>query len=392
MIFWKREKASVVVLLLFPAIAMNLSCKRADQDASDFGRIIHPVPALIPGFEEAHELVSTSSDIGGSGDVQAISQALSLPTELFTLGVLEGERHEMFGQIVDVKEDSEGKIYVLDAQYNEVRVYDAEGTFLYAIGSRGEGAGEFVSPTSLEIDSSGRIIVSDRFHGLKIFSRNGETHELSATLSLSREVNEVCVTKEVLHLHSFDGLNVNAINRYSMSGDSLGSFGEVYSAMSPLVRRFLGRTQIACLDSKIIYAPNFLPVIYGYSHEGDRQWTAKISGFKAMEVDEDVGETGPRVGMNVHGKPHDQVIRAVPLRQDYVIVQIASFTPESLSTEEGERYETLRTYLMSAQTGKAVFIGDTVPVINTATENRVYTHRTHPYPQISVYDLSGLAK
>lgn len=391
MIFWKREKVGFVLLLLLPALAMNLSCKRADQDASGFERRIHPIPELIPGFEEAHEFVPMSGDIGGGGDVQAISQALSSPTELFTLGVLEGERHEMFGQIVDVKEDPEGNIYVLDAQYNEVRVYDDEGTFLYAIGSRGEGPGEFVSPTSLEVDPSGRVIVADRFQGVKIFDRNGETHELSTTLSLFLgEVHEVCVKEEILHLHSFDQRSFTVINRYSMSGDSLDSFGEAYSAMSPVVRRFLGKTQIACLDSKIIYAPNFLPVIYGYSHEGDRQWTAKISGFKALEVE----EKGFEAGMNVFARPHDQVTRAVPFHQDHVIVQIASFTPESLKRGEGEgeRYETLRTYLMSTQTGKAVFIGDTVPVINTVTESRVYTRQTHPYPQISVYDIRGLSK
>lgn len=392
MIFWKREKVSIALLLLLATIATNLSCKRVDQNASGLERKIHPIPALIPGFEEAHELVSTSSDTGESGDFQMISQALSSPTELFTLGVLEGERHEMFGQIVDIKEDPEGNIYVLDAQYNEVRVYNDEGTFLYAIGSPGEGPGELGSPSSLEVDPSGRVIVADRFQGIKIFDRKGETHTFSTTLPLSGEVNEVCVQDDILHLHSFDGLNVNAINRYSISGDSLDSFGEVYSAMSPLVRRFLGRTQIACMDSKIIYAPNYLPVIYGYSHEGDRQWTAKISNFKTPEVEEDVDETGSRVSFNVFAKPHDQVIRAVPFHQDQVIVQVASFTPKSLNTTKGERYEALRTYLMSAQTGKAIFIGDTVPEINTVTESRIYIRRTYPYPQISVYDIRGLSK
>lgn len=391
-IFQKRETLRIVPLLLVAVLLSTASCKREDQEISDFGQErVHPIPALIPGFEEAHEFVSTSGDIGGGGDVQAISRVLSSPTELFTLGVLEGERHEMFGQIVDVKEGPAGNIYVLDAQYNEVRVYNPEGTFLYVIGSPGEGPGEFGSPTSLEVDPLGRVIVADRFQGVKIFDRNGEIHELSTTLSLFwGEVHEVCVKKEILHLHSFDQRSFTVINRYSMSGDSLDSFGEAYSAMSPVVRRFLGKTQIACMDDNIIYAPSFLPVIYGYSYEGDRQWTAKISGFKALEVK----EKGFEAGMNVFAKPHDQVVRLVPFHQDYVIVQIASLTPESLNREEGEgeRHEIFRTYLMSAQTGKAVFIGETVPAINTVTESRVYTRRTHPFPQISVYDISGLAK
>lgn len=369
---------------------MNLSCKRGDLDGSGLEQRIHPIPALIPGFEEAHEFVSTADDLEDGGYLHTIAQTLLSPTELVALGVLEGERHEMFGQIVDVKEDPAGNFYVLDAQYNELRAYNAEGTYLYAIGSPGEGPGEFISPTSLEVDSSGRIIVADRNHGLKIFERTGETHAFSATLSLSLEVHEVCVNKDILHVHGFGAESLQAINRYSMSGDSLGSFGAVYSAQSPLVRRFLGKTQIACMDSNIIYAQNFLPVIYGYSPEGERQWTARISVFQTL----DVTETGPSASMNVFAKPHDQVVRAVPFHQDYVLVQIASFTPESLSMEEraGERYEVLQTYLMSAQTGRAFFIGDTVPLVHTVTESRMYVHRTYPYPQISVYDISEVTK
>lgn len=362
-----------------------------NADASQ-QRIVHPISALIPRYGEAKEFIASSGK-RGLNDVQAIIQPLLSPTELFTLGGHREESSERLGPVIDIKEGPAGNIYVLDGQRNEVKVYGSEGTFLYAVEGPSEeeiigayrrgSSGKIYFPASLEIDSSGRIIFADRSAGIKIFERTGDTHQVSEAFPLSLEIHEVCVRKDVLYVHGFNPGNRYAINRLSLSGNMLKSFGALYASSSPLVYRNLGMGQIACMDSRIIYAPNYLPVIYAYSPGGAMQWAVKIPDFNTMEII----ETESDVSMGVFANPHDQIIRLAPLPEAYIIVQIASYTPEGLvSAKMGRKtgYDVLRTYMMSAQTGEAIFVGDTVPQIYAVTENRVYIARRHPFPQVSV--------
>jgi len=46
------------------------------------------------------------------------------------LGVNEGELHEMFGYIADMDSDNQSTLYVLDPEFNEVRAFDFDGSFL----------------------------------------------------------------------------------------------------------------------------------------------------------------------------------------------------------------------------------------------------------------------
>jgi DNA-binding beta-propeller fold protein YncE len=60
--------------------------------------------------------------------------------------------------------DSEGHLYVVDAQWGMVQVFDREGRLLYYFGQRGTGAGQFQLPTGIDIDRKDRIYVVDSFN------------------------------------------------------------------------------------------------------------------------------------------------------------------------------------------------------------------------------------
>ncbi len=57
--------------------------------------------------------------------------------------------------------DSEGHIYVVDAQFENIQVFDSNGQLLMAFGEEGSGLGEFSLPAGLMIDGSDRIWVAD---------------------------------------------------------------------------------------------------------------------------------------------------------------------------------------------------------------------------------------
>ncbi len=61
-----------------------------------------------------------------------------------------------------VRTDSQGNIYVKDAREAHVRVFDASGRYVIAIGRRGEGPGELREIFGMHVDDEDRLIVADR--------------------------------------------------------------------------------------------------------------------------------------------------------------------------------------------------------------------------------------
>lgn len=81
--------------------------------------------------------------------------------EELRLGTAEGDGPELFGSVYDVAVDPAGRIYVLDQQAQEIRVFGADGTHLRTIGRKGGGPGEFAHAIGMRWDAEGRLWVVD---------------------------------------------------------------------------------------------------------------------------------------------------------------------------------------------------------------------------------------
>ena len=58
------------------------------------------------------------------------------------LGEIEGAEAEVFASISGLAVDDAGRIYVLDRQANELRIFSPEGGHIRSVGRPGEGPGE----------------------------------------------------------------------------------------------------------------------------------------------------------------------------------------------------------------------------------------------------------
>ena len=65
------------------------------------------------------------------------------PKPAVTIGVREGEDHDMLHQVEDATKLSDGRIVIANGGDDELRVFDASGNWLQTWGGRGEGPGEF---------------------------------------------------------------------------------------------------------------------------------------------------------------------------------------------------------------------------------------------------------
>lgn len=63
--------------------------------------------------------------------------------EAVRIGRRDGGGPDTFGQVGAVVEDALGRVWVVDAPENEVRVFDRAGAFVRSVGREGEGPGEF---------------------------------------------------------------------------------------------------------------------------------------------------------------------------------------------------------------------------------------------------------
>jgi DNA-binding beta-propeller fold protein YncE len=66
-----------------------------------------------------------------------------------------------FSRPKGVASDSDGNIYVIDALFDNIQVFDRQGRLLMDFGEHGNGIGAFWLPTAIYIDPNDSIYVSD---------------------------------------------------------------------------------------------------------------------------------------------------------------------------------------------------------------------------------------
>ena len=80
-------------------------------------------------------------------------------TEDLRIGNVMSEGPDLFGNIRSFDVDAWGRIFVLDGQAQEIRLFDSGGAFVRKFGRRGEGPGEFSQAVSVDVGRDGQIWV-----------------------------------------------------------------------------------------------------------------------------------------------------------------------------------------------------------------------------------------
>ena len=79
-----------------------------------------------------------------------------------------------FGSPDGVAVDQEGNVFVTDTLNDRVEIFDADGNFISTFGKNGDGPGFFARPKGIAVDSDGHIWVADQMNDrLQVFSREG---------------------------------------------------------------------------------------------------------------------------------------------------------------------------------------------------------------------------
>ncbi len=91
------------------------------------------------------------------------------------LGEIEGPDEELFAAISGLEVDEAGRIYVLDRQLNELRIFSPDGTHVRSVGRSGEGPSEYAAANGLEWLAPDTLLVIDqRGSRYSVLTKEGE--------------------------------------------------------------------------------------------------------------------------------------------------------------------------------------------------------------------------
>ena len=90
------------------------------------------------------------------------------------IGSLDGEAHFQFFRVVNAVTLGDGRIAVANSGTNEIRYFEADGSFLYSSGRKGGGPGEFEALWTLAALPGDSVVAFDRRHRrMSVFAPDG---------------------------------------------------------------------------------------------------------------------------------------------------------------------------------------------------------------------------
>ena len=78
---------------------------------------------------------------------------------------VDGEEEYTFGRIASLAVDDDGNVYVLDGQAQDLRVFDAEGSYVTTLARRGQGPRELAGADAIALLPDRRVVVRDPANG-----------------------------------------------------------------------------------------------------------------------------------------------------------------------------------------------------------------------------------
>lgn len=173
--------------------------------------------------------------------------------EELRIGILEGAGPALFGQIKGIEVDDEGRIYVLESQAQEIRVFGADGAHLFTFGRKGEGPGELLGAHGIARAPDGRIWVPDHTNGrYTVFEGDGTLAATHRTFFWSHGYYWCCGFGRDGYLYDDAGRDQNSTEH------------------RPLLRRFNGQAEIVAEFSRPAPPAGLAPDFYSFESPDGR--------------------------------------------------------------------------------------------------------------------------
>ena len=288
---------------------------------------------------------------------------------------------EMFAAIADVEVGPGGEVFVLDDQYQEVRVFDAGGQFVGKIGGIGDGPLEFRYANGLVLLPDGRLFVSSRGPQAKVFVKlDGDGWVLDEVLELPIGVRGVCATGAGrVFVTGYKRDDNTLVHELAPHGGIARSFAPGYRSDHWLLQMQMGEGSVGCVNGpdRVVFAHSAFALVRAFDADtGTKLWSANIEAFDPLPVYEGVDGKGRRYVRRGREREWDVLGAVHPLPSGHLLLQ-------SGHADAAGRATTVRTYLVDVETGRGAFLGDALPRLVPVRDGYAALFED-PYPRLEL--------
>lgn len=370
-------------LILIVSFLFAMSCSNGDNSTI----IIHPTSENIEVNHSVFNSISfkdsTTSDIG----IKTLKDRLKNYNVEFIIGKEQGESHYIFGDIVDSHYDADrNKLFLLDSQKVGISVFNNNGEYLYNITREGRGPGELTNPNDI-IYRDNMLYILDWSFQINEYSIQDKKFEFSNQFITPFPPFGLCINNEYIYIQSLPATNeendgtFHNIFQFELKDPSepLNSFGKLYEANSWVARTTMSMGGIVCADDSdtIVQYFNLLNLMYGYEQDGSLKWVTSFEDFNYIQY----SQIGNR--MRVVKEPaytYNDIYNAIPFSGDNFVVQI----PVRKSNNPNTIPESIHSYIVNFNDGKAIYVGEFIPLLLSIDESTLIFQTDDPYPQIKI--------
>lgn len=305
--------------------------------------------------------------------------------EKITIGVADGEYHEMFGEIATLALTGNGTVLVVDAGNVEVRMYDYDGILLTTFGGSGEGPGEFRDePDNISVvDKGSSVFVLGSFGKfVTAFELQGEsTVTAKGSFYTGLIAHNGCAMNGHFWVYGYNPGNEGVLHKFTYGGERVASFLEYYkSPRQYFAQRFSRNGLIACSEAHGIVALNRLnaPVVTGYREDGEMAWQVKLADFDPVRM----AEYSPRAWNWRPPEPGQSWLRSIftdPAGDFYV--QYLTFEKKGFDNSPAHGH----LFKIDARTGEGTYLGIAQGVVQGIDSGYVFSTTNSPFPQVVIH-------
>jgi len=191
------------------------------------------------------------------------------------------------GSAWNISNDSSGNIFVSDTKTKRVIKFDPSGNYLFQIGRKGQGPGEF-SYGPFKIMLMKNFIVMNEYGRIQFFDKNGKYVK---SFKIYKTYRDMVMSDDglIFAAPSLSGNQSNLIDVLSQEGELLYSFGKPKEFKS--MRAPLNTVKLALNNKKELFvAFEHFPIIRKYSTHGELLNEFRIV-HKAIKTQEEINES-----------------------------------------------------------------------------------------------------
>lgn len=326
--------------------------------------------------------------ICGASFLAAPLRAQSLPniSEVLSVGALEGDVDDVFGQVTDVAALQGGRFVALDNRLQVLRLYSRDGELLSGAGRAGQGPGEFRWVES--VAASGDLIsVLDRGNArLTLFALDGDSLMYDSDFRLPFQAWDHCALDDRIFLVGVHGDHV--IHEVDRTGSVVRSFERVtepgdFSGFEILVRQLLSYGFIECSESerRVYFFSKHRGFARAYTDSGAHIWTAELPGWLGMTP------TLTERGTLIYAPDEETMSWTVGQTVSLVHADLLLVQADSVWLPSDDSHHKVVSYLIDAEDGGRVARTSGIPFVGDASWPRLYGWEKLPFPRVRVLSL-----